>query len=281
MRRHGAIRLEGLPKRKANFIEPMDCAPVTKLADGSKRLMPNCSGILRIIACRLFLGYCATLPARAEHSALLTPTGSYSVGRTFFYWTDPNRTDPVAAQTGTKREFMVIAWYPAEANASDAHALWMPERWALSEAKLLYAERSNSPNPLTMGEALRAVHESVSSSIAEAPSARTKSLWPLLLFAPGAGVNPAFRVPDTMDYAMFRRPAILAFVAALAMSTVKWPQRLARGRAKNRRRMQRRPKRTRGHHQDHLRPRHTASNGQRCNRKFGRWTADKRLSGLR
>jgi len=26
--------LSALPKRKADFIEPMDCAPVTKLADG-------------------------------------------------------------------------------------------------------------------------------------------------------------------------------------------------------------------------------------------------------
>jgi len=26
--------LNPLPKRKADFIEPMDCAPVTKLADG-------------------------------------------------------------------------------------------------------------------------------------------------------------------------------------------------------------------------------------------------------
>jgi ATP-dependent DNA ligase len=26
--------LSSLPKRKAEFIEPMDCAPVTKLADG-------------------------------------------------------------------------------------------------------------------------------------------------------------------------------------------------------------------------------------------------------
>lgn len=96
---------------------------------------------------------------------------------------------------------MVIAWYPAEANTSEVHALWMPERWALSEAKLLYAERSNSPNPLTMAEALRAVHESVSSSIADAPPARTKNLWPLLLFSPGAGVNPAFYSTFTEDLA--------------------------------------------------------------------------------
>src|SRR5690349_15486788 len=34
MRRTGATRLESLPRRKADFIEPMDCAPVTKLPDG-------------------------------------------------------------------------------------------------------------------------------------------------------------------------------------------------------------------------------------------------------
>ena len=28
------MRLEALPKRKADFIEPMDCAPVPKLIDG-------------------------------------------------------------------------------------------------------------------------------------------------------------------------------------------------------------------------------------------------------
>jgi ATP-dependent DNA ligase len=33
MRRTGA-RQESFPKRKADFIEPMDCAPVTKLIDG-------------------------------------------------------------------------------------------------------------------------------------------------------------------------------------------------------------------------------------------------------
>src|SRR5215467_1313120 len=33
-RKSGAGWLSSLPKRKAEFIEPMDCAPVTKLADG-------------------------------------------------------------------------------------------------------------------------------------------------------------------------------------------------------------------------------------------------------
>jgi len=34
MRKAGVGRLSTLPKRRAVFIEPMDCAPVTKLADG-------------------------------------------------------------------------------------------------------------------------------------------------------------------------------------------------------------------------------------------------------
>ena len=34
MQRRGATRLESLPKRNASFIEPMDCAPVSKLPDG-------------------------------------------------------------------------------------------------------------------------------------------------------------------------------------------------------------------------------------------------------
>jgi dienelactone hydrolase len=159
------------------------------------------SGALRLAAYAALLGCCTTEPTRGEHSALLTPTGSYSVGRTFFHWTDPNRSDPVAARAGTKREFMVIAWYPAETNTSEAHTPWMPERWAFSEAKLLYYQRLNSPNPLTMGEALRAIHGTVSNSVAEAPPAQTKKLWPLLLFSPGAGVNPAFYSTFTEDLA--------------------------------------------------------------------------------
>src|SRR6266436_5303186 len=34
MQRSGLTRLKSLPKRKAEFIEPMDCVPVTKLLDG-------------------------------------------------------------------------------------------------------------------------------------------------------------------------------------------------------------------------------------------------------
>ncbi len=38
MRTTGVKNLASLPKRKAEFIEPMDCAPVSKLPDGPKWL---------------------------------------------------------------------------------------------------------------------------------------------------------------------------------------------------------------------------------------------------
>src|SRR6266550_8474885 len=37
MRRSGATRLENLPRRKAEFIQPMECMPVTKLNDAIQR----------------------------------------------------------------------------------------------------------------------------------------------------------------------------------------------------------------------------------------------------
>jgi len=96
---------------------------------------------------------------------------------------------------------MVIAWYPAETNNSPVYAAWMPDRWASSEALFLYGQRIDSANPLTIGQAQQAIRQTISSSIAEAPMAHVQGLWPVLLFAPGAGVNTAFYSTFTEDLA--------------------------------------------------------------------------------
>ncbi len=137
----------------------------------------------------------------AQSSVGPKPTGSYSVGRTFFQCVDSNRVDPVAAKDGVKREFMVMAWYPAKPNSSQARARWMPESWASDEAALLYEQRRYSPNPLTMEQAQHAIRDPVSNSIDGAPISSRKRPWPLLLFSPGAGVNPAFYSTFTEDLA--------------------------------------------------------------------------------
>jgi predicted dienelactone hydrolase len=148
----------------------------------------------------LFAGVFAVLQA-APSVGTVAPTGPFSVGRTFFHWIDSHRTDPIDGGPGTKREFMVIVWYPAEPQGSPVHALWMPDRWASSEALLLYNQRRSSGNLLTMDESQKAIRGMVSSSITEAPMAYSQRSWPLLLFSPGAGVNTAFYSTFTEDLA--------------------------------------------------------------------------------
>src|SRR5258708_285043 len=77
----------------------------------------------------------------------------------------------------------------------------MSDRWASSEALFLYGQRIDSANPLTIGLAPQAIRQTISSSIAEAPMAHVQGLWPVLLFAPGAGVNTAFYSTFTEDLA--------------------------------------------------------------------------------
>lgn len=143
----------------------------------------------------------AAYPLGAQSSVGVKPTGRYSVGRTFFQCVDSNRLDPVAAKDGVKREFMVMAWYPTKTNSSQARAPWMPESWADDESTLLYEQRRNSPNPLTMQQAEHAIREPVSNSIDGASISSRRSPWPLLLFSPGAGVNPAFYSTFTEELA--------------------------------------------------------------------------------
>ena len=147
-----------------------------------------------------FTGVVPALQAGRSVGAVI-PTGPFSVGRTFLHWIDSHRTDPVDGGSGTKREFMVIVWYPAEPKGSPVHASWMPDRWASSEALFLYNQRRNSAYPLTMDEAQKAIRGTVSSSITEATMAYSKRPWPVLLFSPGAGVNTAFYSTFTEDLA--------------------------------------------------------------------------------
>ena len=148
----------------------------------------------------VFSGVVTALQAESSVGPV-TPTGNFSVGRTCFHWVDSHRTDPVAAESRTKREFMVIVWYPAETNDSPVYAPWMPDRWASSEALFLYGQRVDAAKPLTIDQTQQAIRQSMSNSITEAPMAHGQRLWPVLLFAPGAGVNTAFYSTFTEDLA--------------------------------------------------------------------------------
>ena len=137
----------------------------------------------------------------AERDEGPKPTGNYAVGRTLLYCVDPHRTDPVAEDTTAKREFMVIVWYPADVAPGARYALWMPDPWASSETDLLYYHRRHTEVPLTRAQAKHAIRGPLSHSVANASLAKFDGKFPILLFAPGAGVNTAFYSTFTEDLA--------------------------------------------------------------------------------
>src|SRR5437588_5638074 len=58
-----------------------------------------------------------------EHTSELTlptPTGPFAVGRAIYDWTDDVRVDTLAPVPGTKRELLVLIWYPSAAGPSAA-----------------------------------------------------------------------------------------------------------------------------------------------------------------
>jgi dienelactone hydrolase len=66
-----------------------------------------------------------------EHRApieLPTPTGSFAVGRSSFYWLEGVRAEEFAPVPGSKRELVVWIWYPAGA-AKGSRAEYLPLPW--------------------------------------------------------------------------------------------------------------------------------------------------------
>jgi dienelactone hydrolase len=141
------------------------------------------------------------LVASGESGSGPKPSGKYAVGRTLLYCIDPQRNDPVAEDPAAKREFMVIVWYPAEPAVGVSPGPWMPAPWASSEIDLLYYRRRQSDTPITRDQAEHAIHDPVSYSAPDVAMANSSGKWPVLLFAPGAGVNAAFYSTFTEDLA--------------------------------------------------------------------------------
>ena len=110
---------------------------------------------------------------RHQTSLLPTPTGSYAVGRMEYDWTDQSRTDPFAPHTGTKRELVVWAWYPARRVPDARVAPYLPQQWyQLSNQQQKSSEfiRTNSSDGVSL--------------------ASDAARYPVLIFEPGLGNLP-------------------------------------------------------------------------------------------
>jgi dienelactone hydrolase len=63
---------------------------------------------------------------RRTEITLPTPTGSFTVGRAIYDWTDDTKLDTLAPVPGTKRELLVWIWYPSAAGESVAMDNYVP-----------------------------------------------------------------------------------------------------------------------------------------------------------
>lgn len=122
--------------------------------------------------------------AQAAPSPLPKPTGSYSVGRTSFEWTDKSRPDADSPNGG--RQLAVFVWYPATPKPGTQPAQWMPGKWADG----LWSQLNQLIPTLAQKHKQNAVAGIRAHAYADAPfAAGTKNL-PVLVFAPGAGQIP-------------------------------------------------------------------------------------------
>jgi len=83
-----------------------------------------------ILAAAVVAGAAALLGSlwleRGTELTLPAPTGTYTVGRAIYDWTEEARVDPLAPVPGTKRELLVWIWYPSAAGPSAAMDDYVP-----------------------------------------------------------------------------------------------------------------------------------------------------------
>jgi hypothetical protein len=149
----------------------------------------------RNLASQLLLTWLATsicLAAAESVAQTPKPTVDYRVGRTLLHWVDQERTDTVM-EGEPKREMTAVVWYPADAGAKmPAPAPWMPGVFVEGQVNSTVRERRRSANPLTPEQARKIVTATQSRSFENVPLAGERTTYPLLLFEPGSGINPAF-----------------------------------------------------------------------------------------
>jgi dienelactone hydrolase len=112
---------------------------------------------------------------------LPAPTGPDRVGRTTYDWADGARTDPYAPRASTPRELSVWVWYPADPAPAAAPTTYWPRDWQQALAG------SGGINALAH-TSTTLIHPH---AVEDAPLAADPPRHPVLVFAPGLGLQAA------------------------------------------------------------------------------------------
>ncbi len=108
-----------------------------------------------------------------EKIELSKPSGAFSIGRKFFYWTDESRAETITDDANDKRKLFVQLWYPAKRGGKNA-AEYYPNLEEL---------RGKSENIAI----LRTVKTRATT---DAKIAKAKMKFPVIIFSPGLGASP-------------------------------------------------------------------------------------------
>jgi dienelactone hydrolase len=107
-------------------------------------------------------------------AAIPKPTGKFLIGRTYFYWTDQSRSETITDDPNDKRKLYVQLWYPAAKSTKIRPAEYF------KDADELFAGDDRLPILKTL-----TTHAGT-----DAPIAKSKTKFPLLVFSPGLGSSP-------------------------------------------------------------------------------------------
>ncbi len=135
----------------------------------------------------LFRGSVGLPPS--ESPTLPTPSGKYGIGRISYELTDPNRLELASPATGVHRKMMAYVWYPADRKAikRKGTAPYLPGFDEIS-SKLSEGDIADMFRPAVYSGPASLPKTHV---VDNAPIARGKEKFPLLLFSHGWG-NPSF-----------------------------------------------------------------------------------------
>ena len=111
-------------------------------------------------------------PLKVATAPFLPPTGLYAVGTHEYLWIDQSRQDPFTKDPKARRHLIARVWYPAVAVASADKASYIREA---NE----FAERST----------YRAFVNVKTNAVTDAPLAKSKDPFPVLVYQPGGGTQ--------------------------------------------------------------------------------------------
>src|SRR5277367_2479909 len=123
-------------------------------------------------------------PSKIATAPFLAPTGPYAVGTHEYLWIDQARPDPFTKDPKVRRHLIVRVWYPAEAVPG--------------------AEKSKyilDPNEFSEKSDYRSFAGVKTNAITDAPLAKSKDPFPVLVYQPGGGTQRFIGTFETEELA--------------------------------------------------------------------------------